>query len=189
MHLPTLIGHHTYRENQGWLRGDEMADYPVMFTIRDVVSGDGYLAGVTLSGRAVMCHEKEDNKWWVYGVRPAAIAENGNTPEEAFGRFRNSYKNVLFDMAQESPKYEEFREAVESFYYQPDPDEEERWEAAFKAIRSGNFVPDDGFFSKIPKQAPETRPTQLTVERMDKPTARYKPTDNVADYFAMPTAA
>jgi predicted RNase H-like HicB family nuclease len=166
-----------------------MADYPVMFTVRDVVSGNGYLAGVTLSGRAIMCKEEEDGKWWVYGVRPGAVAENGSTPEEAFGRFRNTYKNVLFDMAEESPTYEAFREAVENFYYQPDPDEEERWEAAFKAIRTGAVVPEGVFFSKMPKQAPETRPTQLTVERLDKENARYKPTDNVTDYFALPTAA
>jgi len=163
-------------------------DYPVMFTVRDVISGNGYLAGVTLSGRAIMCREAEDGKWWVYGVRPSAIAENGKTPEEAFARFRNSYKNVLFDMAEESPTYESFRDAAENFYYQPDPDEEERWEGALKSIRSGSVL-DDDFFSKMPKQAPETRPSQLTVERMDKPTARYKPTDNVTDYFALPTAA
>lgn len=168
--------------------GEQMADYPVMFTVRDVVSGNGYLAGVTVSGRAVMCQE-DDGKWWVYGVRPGAVAESGGTPEEAFGRFRNSYKNVLFDMAQECQTYEEFREAVERFYYQPDPDEEERWESAFKAIRRAGIPLDNDFFAKLPKQAPETRPTQLTVERLDKENARYKPTDNVNDYFALPTAA
>jgi hypothetical protein len=165
-----------------------MADYPVMFTIRDVVSGNGYLAGVTLSGRAVMCKE-DDGKWWVYGVRPGAIAENGSAPEEAFSRFRNTYKNVLFDMAEECPTYEEFRDSVENFYYQPDPEEEERWESAFKAIRISGVAPEDAFFARMPKQAPETRPTQLTVERLDKQNTRYKPTDNVTDYFALPTAA
>jgi predicted RNase H-like HicB family nuclease len=165
-----------------------MPDYPVMFTVRDAVSGNGYLAGVTLSGRAVMCQE-DDGSWWVYGVRPGAIAETGDTPEAAFLRFRNTYRNLLFDLAEESETYDTFRAAVEEFYYQPDPDEEERWELAFKAIRSGSIVPESGFFSKLPKQAPETRPTQLTVERLDKPSTRYKPTDNVADYFAMPTAA
>ncbi|MHB8525875.1 MAG: hypothetical protein ACYDD2_06940 [Candidatus Acidiferrales bacterium] len=165
-----------------------MPDYPLMFTVRDTVSGNGFLAGVTLSGRALI-RKEDDGKWWVYGVRPGAIAEVGNTPEEAFLRFRNTYKNVLFDAAEESVSYEAFREAVEQFYYQPDPDEEERWEAAFKMVRAGGIVPDDGFISKLPKESPETRPSQLTVERLDKETARYKPTDNVADYFAMPKAA
>lgn len=99
-----------------------MADYPVMFTVRDTVSGNGFLAGVTLTGRAIMSRE-EDGKWWVYGVRPAAIAESGETPQEAFMRFRNSYKNVLFDFAEGSDKYENFRESVEAFYHQPDQQE------------------------------------------------------------------
>ena len=50
-----------------------MASYPVMFTLRDTVSGNGFLAGITLTGRALMKRE-DDEKWWIYGVRPAAIA-------------------------------------------------------------------------------------------------------------------
>jgi len=165
-----------------------MPDYPVMFTLRDAVSGNGFLAGVTLSGRALMTKES-DGKWWVYGVRPGAIAETGSTPEEAFLRFRNSYKNVLFDMAEGARDYEAFRGAVESFYFQPDAQEEERWQEAFDAIRSGTFVPDDDFFGKLPKEPPETRPTQLQVARLDEQARRYMPTDNVPDYYAMPTAA
>src|SRR5580704_701695 len=92
--------------------GAMMPDYPVMFTVRDTVSGTGYLAGITLSGRAVMCLE-DDGKWWMYGVRPGAIAETGNTPEEVFLRFRNTYKNLLFDLAEQSSTFEAFREAVE----------------------------------------------------------------------------
>ncbi len=163
-------------------------NYPLMFTLRDAVSGNGFLAGVTLSGRAVMTKET-DGKWWIYGVRPGAIAETGNTPEEAFLRFRNSYKNVLFDMAEGARDYESFRETVENFYFQPDAEEEERWQTAFNAIRSGDFVPDDEFFGKLPKEAPETRPTQLQVARLDAQARRYMPTDNVPDYFALPTAA
>jgi len=164
-----------------------MPDYPVMFTVRDTVSGNGYLAGVTLSGRAVICSE-EEGKWWLYGVRPGAIAETGNTPEEAFLRFRNTYRNLLFDFAEECRTYEAFREAVERFYYQPDEDEEERWQSAFEAIRCRKVEPE-GFFAKLPKESPETRPTQLTVERLDKENTRYKSSDNIPDYFALPTAA
>lgn len=165
-----------------------MPDYPVMFTLRDTVSGNGFLAGVTLTGRAVMAKE-DDGKWWVYGVRPGAIAETGNTPEEAFLRFRNSYRNVLFDMAECAINYEAFRNEVESFYGQPDPAEEERWQSAFAAIRSGEFVPNDGFFGKLPHEKPERRPTQLQVLRLEAVAQRYMPTDNVPDYCALPAAA
>jgi hypothetical protein len=165
-----------------------MANYPLMFTLRDTVSGNGFLAGVTLTGRALMTKEP-DGKWWVYGVRPGAIAETGATPEEAFLRFRNSYKNVLFDMAEGGHDYCAFRDTVEAFYFQPDDEEENRWQAAFEAIRSGTFVPDEEFFGKLPREAPEARPTQLHVARLDQQAQRYKTTDNVADYCALAKAA
>ncbi|MGB6876283.1 MAG: hypothetical protein WBD87_09645 [Candidatus Acidiferrales bacterium] len=164
-----------------------MMNYPVMFTLRDAVSGNDFLAGITLSGRALMM--REDNKWWIYGVRPAAIAESGNTPEEAFLRFRNAYKNVLFDFAEDAPNYELFRSAVEQFYLQPDKDEEAHWLAAFNALRCGKAIPNEPFFAGLPKQDPGTRPTQITVERLDKKNTRYTPTDNVPDYVAGPELA
>ena len=141
-----------------------MPDYPVMFTVRDTVSGNGFLAGVTLTGRAIMC--KEDEKWWVYGVRPGAIAESGTTPEEAFLRFRNRYKSVLFDLAEGMESYEKFRGCVEEFYLQPDNEEEARWMGAFHALRSGKVQPEPPFFCTLPKEDPDKRPTQITVERL-----------------------
>ncbi|MGH9700222.1 MAG: hypothetical protein ACRD52_12295 [Candidatus Acidiferrales bacterium] len=160
-----------------------------MFTLRDTVSGNGFLAGITLTGRALIVKEA-DGKWWVYGVRPGAIAENGSTPQEAFLRFRNTYKNVLFDMADGNGNFQMFRDKVERFYMQPDSEEEDRWEQAFGAIRAGTFVPDDEFFGTLPKEAPEARPTSLQVARLDEQQAqRYKSTDNVADYFVLAKAA
>ena len=44
-----------------------MFDYPVMFTLRDAVSGNGFLAGVTVSGRATV--REEDGQWWMHGAR------------------------------------------------------------------------------------------------------------------------
>jgi hypothetical protein len=164
-----------------------MADYPVMFTVRDTVSGNGFLAGVTLTGRAIMF--QEDGKWWIYGVRPGAIAESGETPQEAFLRFRNSYKNVLFDFAECSAKYENFRESVEAFYHQPDQEEEDRWVNAFRALRKGEVKPEPPFFSALPKEDPDKRPAQIAVERLDKPHTRYTATDNVTDNLLMAKAA
>ena len=48
-------------------------NHPIMLTLKDAISGQGFLAGITLSGRALMRHE--DGKWWMYGVRPGGIAE------------------------------------------------------------------------------------------------------------------
>ncbi len=48
----------------------EINHHPMMFIFRDTISGNGFLAGITLSGRALMM--EEDGKWWMYGVRPGA---------------------------------------------------------------------------------------------------------------------
>lgn len=158
-----------------------MPHYPIMFTFRDVVSGNGFLAGVTLSGRALMVHE--DEAWWIYGVRPGALAEIGQTPQEAFSSFRNTYKTVLFDVAEEFANFESFKEEVERFYHEPDEEEERRWTEAFQDLRSGKTQPEAPF-SSLPQEAPEKRPTQISVDRLDVSGTRFTFADNVPDMYA-----
>lgn len=163
-----------------------MTGYPLMFTFRDAVSGNGFLAGITLSGRALMIHENDD-KWWVYGVRPGAIAETGETPPEAYLRFRNTYKNLLFDIASESANYDAFKAEVERFYSEPDGEEELRWTSAVEALRSGSLVPEPPFESLL-KEPPENRPSSIAVLRLDT-AQRFTASDNVPDTYAVATAA
>jgi hypothetical protein len=158
-----------------------MSCHPLLFTLRDTISGYGFLAGITLSGRALMVHE--DDKWWMYGVRPGGIAESGDSVDEAFLRFRNRYKEVLFDIAAEHREFNTFKTEVERFFYEPDPQEEQRWEDAVAAIRSAaDFTPPPPF-SDLPRETPETRPSQITVERLDDQKRRFMPTDNVVDTY------
>lgn len=162
-------------------------NHPIMITLRDTISGDGFLAGITLSGRALM--RQEDGKWWLYGVRPAAIAESGTTIEEAFARFRNRYKEVLFDLAEENDTFDSFKKAVEQFFYEADADNEDEhlWEDALKAIRASKSDPPPPFAS-LPREAPESKPSQITVELLSRAGARFKPSDNVTDTYSMPTS-
>ena len=164
----------------------KLNDHPLMFTFRDAISGEGFLAGITLSGRCLMA--EEDGKWWMYGVRPGAIAEVGKTPEETFLLFRNRYKEVLFDVASECKTFDDFKKEVERFFYEPDTVEEKRWEDAVACIRLGNLVPPPPFDS-LPKIEPERRPTQITVERLDGVSKRFMPSDNVPDTYLVPLAA
>lgn len=160
--------------------------HPLMFTFRDIISGDGFLAGITVSGKALMLYE--DERWCIYGVRPGALAASGETPQGALLDFRKRFKEVLFDIADESRTFEAFRQEVERFFYEPDREDERRWEDALIAVRTGNFVPESPF-SELPKQSPEIRPTQITVERLDGESKRFMPSDNVADVYLFPTAA
>jgi hypothetical protein len=164
-----------------------MNSYPLMFTFRDAVSGNGFLAGVTLSGRALMVQE-ETHGWCIYGVRPAAIAETGTTPQEAYLRFRNRYKEVLFDISGESKDFESFRQETERFYYEPDAVEEQRWEDAFQALRNGTVVPREPFVCALPKENPESRPSQIAIARLDE-VKRFQASDNVSDTYVMAAAA
>lgn len=163
-----------------------MTHYPLLFTLRDAVSGNGFLAGVTLSGRALVVREN-DGKWWVYGVRPAAIAASGETPQEACYNFRNQYKTLLFDFAEEASSFGSFKGEVERFYSEPDDDEEARWVAALQAIRSQQTVVEEPLKS-LPRETPENRPASISVIALHE-MQRYTAADNVPDTFSLPQAA
>lgn len=163
-----------------------MPDYPVMFTVRDAVCGNGYLAGVTLSGRALM-RQEDDGKWWVYGVRPGAIADCGNTAIDAFHRFRDRYKTLLFDIAQEAETFESFKAEVERFYSQPDTEEERHWVAAFQEIRNGKVAIEPPF-TDLPKESPEKRPTGVSVLPLHE-MQRFTAMDNIPDSYEFAAAA
>jgi len=166
----------------------ELKEHPIMITLGDTISGEGFLAGITLSGRALM-RKEDDGKWWMYGVRPAGLAESGNTIDEAFLHFRGRYKEILFDMAQESSSFEAFKNEVEHFFYEPDANEEDArlWEDALKAIRSGKCsAPDE--FSALERKSPETNPSQIAVELLSGAGKRFMPSDNVRDNYSIPTA-
>ncbi|HVM93593.1 MAG TPA: hypothetical protein VMT67_12315 [Terriglobales bacterium] len=165
----------------------EVKNHPIIITLGDTVSGAGFLAGVTLSGRALM-RQEDDGKWWMYGVRPAAIAESGTTIDEAFLRFRQRYKETLFDIAQESRTFEEFKAEVERFFYESDQDEQV-WETALRAVRKCGDVPPPPPFSNLKRESPELRPSAIGVERLDRENKRFTPSDNVTDNFAMAQAA
>lgn len=157
-----------------------------MFTFQDAVSGDGFLAGITLYGRALMVQE-DDGKWWMYGVRPAAMAESGQTLPETFANFRKTYTAVLFDIAEESHTFAQFKENVEDFFYQVDATEERRWTTSLNDLRSGTVLPQSPF-DQLPRESAESRPPSVGVVRLDKQ-QRFQSSDNVPDTFVLPAAA
>lgn len=53
----------------------ESIHYPLLFDYKDCIAGNGFLAAVVVSGRALM--RSEDDEWWMHGVQPSAIAEGG----------------------------------------------------------------------------------------------------------------
>ena len=69
--------------------------YPILFTFIDKVSGNGFLAKVTVHGRALAADEGDG--WWMYGVEPGDLAEGGASFAEAQAKFRMTFSAILFD--------------------------------------------------------------------------------------------
>lgn len=162
-----------------------VSEHPVMITLQDAISGRGFVARITVSGRALM--REEDGKWWMYGVSPAGVAASGQNIDEAFLRFRTRYKEILFDIAQESGTFQDFKNEVERFFNEPDADDEDArsWDKALQTIRSCSNPPPEPF-ADLPRKSPEANPVSIRVERVDAQAnnQQFAPSDNVVDALA-----
>jgi predicted RNase H-like HicB family nuclease len=171
----------------------DLKEHPIMLTLQDSISGNGFLARITMSGRTLM-RKEDDGKWWMYGVRPAAIAASGDNIDEAFRQFRAAYWEILADMAQESSSFDQFQAKVERFFEENDADNEDErlWEAALSAVRGASCNPPAPF-AKLPRRSPEESPSFIRVERVDSEAkdTRLTPRENVPDVYAysLPKAA
>lgn len=157
--------------------------YPLVFTLQNAIEGCGFLAGITLRGKAVMeCDEH--GEWWLYGVCPGAIAAGGETPNEAFLNFTSRYKEVLLDIAEECTDLPAFTVAVENFFKAEDKEESARWERGLEAVRrNDSAIPE--MFKKLPRERAEDFQTGIQIEHLDKKKSnQFKPANNVLDFMA-----
>lgn len=156
--------------------------HPVVFTLQDVVTGCGFLAGIVVTGKAVM--EQEDGKWWMYGVCPGGIAGSGTTLNEAFIDFRNRYKEALFDLAEECTSFLVFRNAVRSFFEAEDAQEMARWNDSLEILRKNEDAVSEPF-KKMPRKHPGDYEVGIRIDRLEKRTkAELKPANNIQDSLA-----
>ena len=151
--------------------------YPLVFGIRDAVAGRGFLAGVSIQGRALL--EFEDGRWWVSGVEPGGVTEGGDTPDAAYRNFRVALRLVLFDSAQLTDSLEAFEADVKSLAGQRNPAAEERWEAARQLIRAGAAV-EESFAGELPRITKAVT-CAVTIVRLDRTEHEFKPQDNKPD--------
>lgn len=150
---------------------------PLLFTFRDKVEGDTFLADVSVAGRALAV-EEDDGRWWVYGVQPGAIAGGGTTLLEAFGDFRRGFTAVLFDAAAEAGDFSAFEAEVRRFFHETDPTSTAEWTAAVQAVRERRMEAADRPLA--PDGLREERADAeryVTVERKQ----RFRAADNILD--------
>jgi hypothetical protein len=148
--------------------------YPLLFTFRDKVEGNEFLAVITVHGRALAI--QEDDGWWIHGVQPGGLAAGGHTFLEAYGEFRRDFTAILFDIAEEAKDFWAFKAGVQAFF--DETDEVDEWKAAVEAVRAGNVkadgipLPGDGI-----RKCPADSPRYIEVENKH----RFKPNDNQFD--------
>jgi hypothetical protein len=165
--------------------GTTMTEFPLLFTSRELVAGNGFVAVVEARGRALLVHESNE-EWWLYGVEPGGIGEGGKTPNEANLLFVASLRNILLEIADVAPSFDAFNSAIQSVFHEVDRTDEARWKAARAAILGGAAL-DDPFIGTL-KREPEEKPCVVSVVGIDAP-GNASPGFNAEAAFALPAAA
>jgi hypothetical protein len=155
--------------------------YPIIFTITDMVHATRFLAGVTACGRALMVRE-ESGDWWLYGVEPGGLAESGDSPEGAYGRFAEAFRGILSDIALEVHDFASFSARVQAFFYESDPSDNARWERAVEDLRSGALKPEPTLTSQV--RLPAETPRLIRIEPLNPAAARPTRHETLAIPFA-----
>lgn len=114
--------------------------FPLFFTYRERVFGKGFMADVISHGRALAAVEADEH--WVYGVQPGSFAATGETSADALTAYRQSFRNVLFDLAEESESSTAFEAAVNAMFFDVNVVREQEWHSAVDKVRAGKVTLD-----------------------------------------------
>ena len=141
--------------------------FPLFFTYRDRVFGKGFMADVISHGRVLAATEADEH--WVYGVQPGSFAATGETPPDALNAYRQSFRNVLLDLADESESSMAFEEAVKEMFFDVNIVREQEWHSAVNKVRAGKVT------LEIPRENADSK-SYIRVEFKDL--AHVSPADN-----------
>ena len=114
-----------------------MTNYPLLFGRRELVEGNGFVARVSVSGRALLVDE--DGEVWVEGINPGGFSAKGNSPGEALAAFCSAFLAVLFDIASEAATFQDFRREVHKFFDETDTAALHEWEEAVRRVKTGQL--------------------------------------------------
>lgn len=154
-----------------------MTRYPLLFGFRDLVAGNGYVAGVSISNGRALLVEEEDG-FWMYGVNPGGLAAGGKSIGGAQSEFRTAFKSVLFDIAAEAHGFEAFRAEVERFFRETNNPTLLEWNEAVVEVRQGHTDAD-----WLPKKSAESM-TEVEVAKLEHPMPSVNALDDEAKIAA-----
>ncbi len=141
-----------------------MTQFPLLFGLRELVEGNGYIARVAVSGRALL--GEEEGEIWVEGVNPGGFAAKGQSPGEALAEFSSAFKAVLFDIASDATSFGSFRDEVQRFFDETNVTAAREWEEAVQRVRAGQLGAPDW----LNKRPAETR-LGIEVTEVSRPAA------------------
>ncbi len=140
-----------------------MTHYPLLFGCRELVEGNGFIARVAVSGRALL--SDEDGESWVEGINPGGFSAKGKSPSEALAEFRSAFRAVLFDIASDAGSFQDFQAEVQRFFDETNAPALRDWEEAVQRVRAGQL--DADWLNKRPA---ETR-LGIEVAEVNRPAA------------------
>ncbi len=147
--------------------------YPLVFTFPDVIVGKGFVAAVEVHGRALLV-EDPAAETWLYGVQPGGVAGGGGDSGIACREFKKGYLSVLFDLAEESATFDDFKKVVQEFFETVNVPNSAAWDEALVEIRKNSAsVPG------LPTVKAESHPPTIKIDRLSQETMR--PTKNRFD--------
>jgi hypothetical protein len=110
------------------------AVWPLRFSHRTPVFGNGYVALVEFSGRLLA--RSEVDGIWIDGVNPGAFSVGAKTLADAGKAIRDALAGVLIDYAADTKTFDEFRAAVTTFFDTTDSQSEDEWRTAVEDVRA-----------------------------------------------------
>ena len=111
-------------------------NYPLFLKFTGTILGRGFAAKVEFDGRFLGV-KSEDDQWWLHGVNPSAIAEQGSSLEEANRNLRDALKEALAWFANEADDFWAFKSAVEGFVHATNDAYRLEWDEAVQRVRAG----------------------------------------------------
>jgi len=120
----------------------QLPTLPLLFSFKQVVVGNGFVAGVKMDGHALLETEQVDNREesWITGIAPVGIVGGAGDRGLAFVEFRKAWIEVVFDIAAKASCFDDFRTSCEEFLASEQDSLTALWKEAVAVVRREGYV-------------------------------------------------
>lgn len=114
---------------------------PLLFSFKQVVVGNGFLAGVQMDGHALLEMDPVvgGHECWITGIAPVGIAGGGADRGVAFVEFRKAWTEVVFDLATAAKSFVDFRATCNAFLSSQQESMTTLWQNAVTEVRRSRY--------------------------------------------------